>query len=116
MPQGRHTGRRSSAEQRRLAQRRRHWAIGAIAAGLVVVTVVLLLARDDDDTDAVAGGAVNWDATPFAGGARLAVDQLEVDHGEVPYNHTVDATFRLKNVGDQPLELEQPEVEILDGC
>jgi len=51
------------------------------------------------------------------GGARLAVDRDLIDFGTVRYNQFVDARFRLKNVGDQPLQLPtSPTVEVVEGC
>lgn len=73
----------------------------------------------------VVGGLAVWalprpDSTvaPEAGGApRLAVDQTTVDEGYVQFNQTVRTTFRLSNVGDEPLEiLGEPQVELVEGC
>jgi hypothetical protein len=48
---------------------------------------------------------------------RLAVDQKLVDFGKVPLDIPVKATFKLTNVGDQPLQiLNQPVVEVKQGC
>jgi hypothetical protein len=113
----RHTGRRSSLEQQRRVRRRRRVVVGIIAAGLVTVMAAVLLGADDEtDANGITDRSATWDATPFAGGARLAVDQQVIDHGDVPYNHTVEAEFRLKNVGDQTLVIDQPRIEILEGC
>jgi hypothetical protein len=73
----------------------------------------------------VVGGLAVWalprpgsTATPEAGGApRLAVDQTAVDEGYVQFDALVRTTFRLSNVGDQPLEiLGEPMVELVEGC
>ena len=53
----------------------------------------------------------------FRGGPRLAVDQDLIDFGAVRYNQFVEARFRLKNVGDQPLQLPaSPPLEVVEGC
>jgi hypothetical protein len=40
-----------------------------------------------------------------------------VDEGYVRFNVPVRTTFRLSNVGDQPLQiLGQPQVELVEGC
>ena len=51
------------------------------------------------------------------GGPRLAVDQTEINEGYVKLDIPVRTTFRLKNVGGQPLHiLGQPAVELIEGC
>ncbi|MBM4458724.1 MAG: DUF1573 domain-containing protein [Chloroflexi bacterium] len=48
---------------------------------------------------------------------RLAVDQKTMDFGKVPLDIPVKATFKLTNVGDQPLQiLNKPIVEVRQGC
>ena len=48
---------------------------------------------------------------------RLAVDQKQIDFGKVPLDIPVKATFKLSNVGDQPLQiLGQPMIEVKQGC
>jgi hypothetical protein len=48
---------------------------------------------------------------------RLAVDQKSIDFGKVPLDIPVKATFKLSNVGDQPLQiLGQPVVAVKQGC
>jgi len=48
---------------------------------------------------------------------RLAVDQKLLDFGKVPLDIPIKATFKLTNVGDQPLRiLNQPVVEVKQGC
>lgn len=50
-------------------------------------------------------------------GPRLAVDRELIDLGAVRYNQFVEAHFRLKNVGDQPLRLPaSPPLEVAEGC
>ncbi len=51
------------------------------------------------------------------GQPKLAVDREQIDFGKVPLDKTVKATFKLTNVGDQPLQiLSQPVVEVKQGC
>jgi hypothetical protein len=73
----------------------------------------------------IVGGVVVWitsspgtAVTPQVVGApKLAVDQTVVDEGYVQYNVPVRTTYRLSNVGDQPLKIVgQPMVELVDGC
>ena len=73
----------------------------------------------------IVGGVVVWTSsqnsspvTPQATGApRLVVDQTMVDEGYLQYNVPVRTTFRLSNVGDQPLKIVgQPMVDLVEGC
>jgi hypothetical protein len=76
---------------------------------------------------ALVGGAIGWlvfptrsplaDAPRYQGGARLAVDTALIDFGDVRFEKLVQARFRLRNVGDQPLQLAaNPPVEVVEGC
>jgi hypothetical protein len=54
---------------------------------------------------------------PLRTGPRLTVDRELIDFGAVRYNQFVEARFRLKNVGDQPLRLPaSPPLEVAEGC
>ena len=72
----------------------------------------------------IVGGVVVWTTsrpgtavTPQVVGApKLAVDQTVVDEGYVKYNVPVRTTFRLSNVGDQPLKIQASPVELVEGC
>ena len=72
-------------------------------------------------------GAITWLALPgrsplaevarYQGGPRLAVDRQEIDFGSVRFEKMVQARFRLRNVGDQPLRIAaNPRVEVVEGC
>jgi len=76
---------------------------------------------------AVVVGAVGWILLPwensasgaaqYQGGPRLAVDRDLIDFGDVPYKRIVKASFRLRNVGDKPLQLPaNPPLETVEGC
>ena len=112
---------RQAAQRRRQLRQRRRRVLVSIA-GLTIFTVLAaglaaLLTQGGGDPDASGSNrTASWNTPAFAGGARLAVDQPTQDFGSVAYRHEVQATYRLKNVGDQPLEIQNPEVLILDGC
>lgn len=118
----------SSARQRRFAaaqkrRQQRQILVGVLAvAGLLAVAVLAIFALGGDDEPRVADAPQQpaqpaaWTAEPYAGGPRLAVDKTVVDHGAVDYGHEVEATFALRNVGDEPVTIGKPEVEILEGC
>lgn len=76
---------------------------------------------------AVAVGAGTWFflqksssqvvAAQYTGGPRLAVDKDLIDFGNVRFEKFVTASFRLRNVGDQPLRLTvDRQVEAIEGC
>ena len=51
------------------------------------------------------------------GSPRLEVDKDRIDFGDVPLGQTVKASFKLTNVGDEPLTISYPPVaEVVDGC
>ncbi len=53
----------------------------------------------------------------MAGRPSLVADRQQIDFGKVPLDIPVKATFKLTNVGDQPLQvLNQPVVEVKQGC
>ncbi len=57
------------------------------------------------------------DAAPYKGGPRLVVDKGLIDFGPVRFEKWVEAKFRLRNVGDQPLNLAvNSPVEAIEGC
>jgi hypothetical protein len=101
---------RKSRQQRRTAPRRKAWLWLAIAGvGALVVAVLVVLQPWSGSKP---------QATPeVAGAPRLSVDQLIVDEGYVKYSVPIRTTFRLSNVGDQPLKiLSQPQVVLVEGC
>jgi hypothetical protein len=56
-------------------------------------------------------------AVEVQGAASLRADRVEVNLGDVRLGTTVEAAFRLSNVGDQPLRLlEPPYIEVREGC
>lgn len=81
----------------------------AIIAGAAVLLVVV-------------GLAVWWSSatsSPQTGSstAKLVVDRTTIDDGYVKFGVPVQATFKLSNSGSQPLQvLEQPKVELIEGC
>jgi hypothetical protein len=68
---------------------------------------------------ALAGRGSSGTSSPaqVTGQPKLAVDRQQIDFGKVPLNIPVKATFKLSNVGDQPLALQGiPVVEVKQGC
>ncbi len=80
-----------------------------IMAGVALIAVALLSSR--------GGPAAATVAPQVTGGPALQVDKQQVDFGDVPLGQTVEATFEVTNVGDQPLRFTQePYVEVVEGC
>jgi hypothetical protein len=56
-------------------------------------------------------------APEVTGGPSLKADKQMVDLGDVKLGQTVQVSFEISNVGDQPLKLsETPYVEVKEGC
>lgn len=83
------------------------WLVMAGALGLIVLGVIV---------SARPGQATGGAATTITG-PSLAVDRDSLDFGKVKMNTPVTAAFKVKNVGNAPLQvLGQPEVRVVEGC
>ncbi|BCY16607.1 MAG: DUF1573 domain-containing protein [Anaerolineae bacterium] len=79
---------------------------------------------------ALAGAAILLIASFFAfqkkpasftpevtGGPSLKADKEKVDLGTVKLGQTVEVSFEIRNVGDQPLKFSKaPFIEVKEGC
>ena len=101
---------RTSYGQSQMLPRQFRW--GWLLVGLALVLVA-------------SGGLLLWrsfqaepDFVPEVSGApRLAVDQTTLDTGDVKFETPIQSAFRLRNVGDKPLQLlGEPQVELIEGC
>jgi len=82
------------------------WTALGLGSLLVLLAAVSLL-----------GGGRGRAAIEVTGQPRLKVDREAIDFGDIRLGRTVEATFVLTNVGDQPLRLTQaPSVEVVEGC
>lgn len=98
---------RHLARKRRRAQRT--WLFLALG-GVFLIGASFLLIRGNQNSQPLAAIEVN-------GAPSLIADQEQVDLGEVKLGQTVKVSFRLTNVGDQPLRFsEQPYIEVVEGC
>ncbi len=80
-------------------------------AMFVVIAGVALLANLD------RGSSSSSTPAQITGQPKLAVAQQKIDFGKVPLDRPIKATFKLSNVGDQPLQiLNRPVVEVKQGC
>jgi len=86
------------------------WLIPAIAVGvgaLIIAVVALLVSRPQPPSY----------EPEVKGSPRVALDQESVDFGNVKLDTTIEAVFRVKNVGDQNLRiLGEPQVRVVEGC
>ncbi len=89
------------------------WPFVVMGVGAVLIIVVGFLAWRGGTSGTKAASA-----TPqVTGSPKLSVDRDSIDFGKVPLNQTVQADFKLKNVGDRPLRiLGEPRVELVKGC
>lgn len=92
-------------------ERRRRWLpLALIAAGAVVVAGAVW---------AILGSRSLGAQVPIevTGAPRLKADKARVDLGDIRLGRTVDVSFQIANVGDQPLTLtEAPYVTVAEGC
>jgi Lon protease-like protein len=79
--------------------------LGGLALVVAALSVVL------------AGGSGDRLSIEVTGQPRLRVDRETVDLGDIQLGRTVDASFVLSNVGDEPLKIaEAPFIEVVEGC
>ncbi len=89
---------------------------GALA--LTVAAIVLLRGSGAPTQPAPPAQPAQTGKTPQSvSGPRLSVAQESFDYGDVKVNKPIETVFRVKNIGDKPLQiLEQPQVEVVEGC
>lgn len=99
---------RRAAEKRR--KRAQHTWLFMILGGVVLIWATLLIFRAKTPVQPLAAISVN-------GSPSLKVDKDKVDLGDVQLGQTVQVSFQLTNVGNQPLRFVQaPYVEVVEGC
>ena len=83
-------------------------AVLAIAGGLVLVAAAVA---------GLSGGSTRPAEIEVTGQPRLKVDKEVIDLGNVSLGRTVETSFILSNVGDQPLVFQEvPFIEVVEGC
>ncbi len=97
-------------KKKQVASRRPPWLWLAVGSALLLLVAGLAFVWSSDQTDP------NF-VPEVTGSPRLSVESEVIDEGDVKLNKTIRTTFRLKNVGDQPLKiLGEPAVELVEGC
>ncbi len=98
---------------RHLAQKRRQTRLTFLLltlGGLFLVGSAFFLFRGNKNNGPLA-------AIEVRGAPSLKMDKEQVDLGNVPLGQTVQVSFRVTNVGDQPLRFSKaPYVEVVEGC
>lgn len=85
------------------------WATISIVGGLIVLGLTAFLFWRGQSQPAAA--------IEITGRPSLKVNQESIDLGNVRLGQTVEVSFELTNVGDQPLRFsEAPYVEVVEGC
>ncbi len=102
--------RKRNQKRREASTRQLPWLLLAVGGFAILVVGILAVAQpwsgDEPPADSQVGGS-----------PRLAVDQTTIDEGYIKYNVPIRTTFRLSNVGDQPLKIvDTPQVELVEGC
>jgi hypothetical protein len=100
---------KSKKPQQQKPPKRPVWLIPAVLVGLVVVVAAVI---------AVITGSQRAPYEPeVAGAPRAEVDQTAIDHGAVRFEQQVESVYRVRNIGDQTLNiLGEPRVELVEGC
>jgi hypothetical protein len=103
---------KKSRRKKKRQPRQAPWLWLALGGALVIIAGVFVALRLQTGSEDEAHVA------PQAGGApRLVVDQTTIDEGYIKYDVPIRTTFRLSNVGDQPLEIQgTPQVSLVQGC
>ncbi len=84
--------------------------LALIAAGVVVLGAVLWAAL-------VGRPGASKVPIEVTGTPRLKADQQRVDLGNLALGQTVEVSFQLANIGDQPLRFaEAPYITVVEGC
>lgn len=86
--------------------------VGGLVAAIALLVVAVLSSQNGGTGSAPAA------FTPtYTGGPRVEVAQEVFDYGAVKLNTPVETVFRVRNVGDAPLEiLGEPQVRLVEGC
>ncbi len=88
------------------------WPLVVAGIGAALIIVVGFLVWRGNNSAPKASTPVQ-----VAGNPKLSVDRDTIDFGKVQLGQTVQAQFKLKDVGDQPLRIVgQPRVELVKGC
>ncbi len=79
------------------------WVLLA-SGGVLIIAAIFLFANQ--------GGGGDGGGTP-----SIAVDQQEIDYGDVKFNTPETFTVKVTNTGDGTLRFKEiPYIEVLEGC
>ena len=118
MPQQRIVAKRSTAKRRKLQV----FAVLAIAVAVGAVAIAMSVSGGNENertaglTSQPAGSDTAWTIETYTGGPRLVADRAEVHYGDVDYNEPVEAVYRIKNIGDEVVTIDEPDIKTLEGC
>lgn len=106
---------RKANHQQKAATTPSPYLIAGIGTVLLVIVGAFLLLRGGDEE---ITEEIDPNFTPeVTGSPRLEVAEDIQDFGDVPFEQMVTSSFRIKNVGDEPLVFQrEPQVELVRGC
>jgi multisubunit Na+/H+ antiporter MnhB subunit len=100
---------RKLAREKAKKQQNRLQLLLMVGGGLILLVTGVWFALFRSDKSEASTEVVN--------SPRLQIDKEVVDLGEVTLGNTVEVTFKLTNIGDQPLRFsEAPYIEVIEGC
>ena len=100
----------SKRQQERRKKRLLHQGVLLTLGGALLLGAVFLVLSSQPGKPAPVAIEVH-------GSPSLKVDRESVDLGDQHLGQTVEVSFLVSNVGDQPLQFsEAPYIEVLEGC
>lgn len=98
-----------SKRSKRRRQKNRWMPILLGLGGLVLLVVATLALRGNSSGTKAA--------IEVKGAPAIKVDKEQIDFGDVKLGQTVEAKFKITNIGDQPLRFsEAPYINVVEGC
>lgn len=95
---------------KRKRRQRNRWIPVLLGLGGLALLLLAVMTLSSNGSGSKAAIEVN-------GAPSLKVDKEQVDLGDVKLGRTVEVSFKVTNVGDQTLQLnEQPYIDVVEGC
>ncbi len=93
--------------------------LGLVGAVALVAVFAVVGGRGSSGNGLTPLAETTRESSPVArsqGGPSIDFPVTEVDFGQVPLNTEVSYAFEFSNVGDAPLQIQDVQVKMLEGC